>query len=277
MQISSLWDSMGSWNPTQPGSFSTVTSETVSKSTVSTSTVPVTESTESLPGGYSWPGSLTVPTSNTLVQSYPSGTNPTDECGKWVGIEVIVMVDVVEICPDGQTSTTTSTETYEIMTRSICHTSMQSMPCYVCEFGLPTGMHLMTVSTTSNTASPDPTPAVTVQACSTCDTSVFKTSVLGFTPGAECYGCQPSSIDGPVASMTLENHELETVSLVGASSLDGVTGDGASNPVAGSVPSGNTPSPPPSASATYLTAGSSRNAVHAGLIGLIVGVVMITW
>jgi len=35
------------------------------------------------------------------------------------------------------------------MTRSICHTSMPSLPCYVCEFGVPTGVHLMTVSTVS--------------------------------------------------------------------------------------------------------------------------------
>lgn len=48
-----------------------------------------------------------------------------------------------------RTATTTSTETYEVMTRSICHTSMPSLPCYVCEFGLPTGAHLMTVSTVS--------------------------------------------------------------------------------------------------------------------------------
>lgn len=48
-----------------------------------------------------------------------------------------------------RSATTTSTETYEIMTRSICHTSMPSLPCYVCEFGLPTGAHLMTVSTVS--------------------------------------------------------------------------------------------------------------------------------
>ncbi|KAI7777568.1 hypothetical protein LA080_003403 [Diaporthe eres] len=148
---------------------------------------------------------------------------------------------------------------------------MPSLPCYVCEFGLPTGAHLMTVSTTSNTASPDPTPAVTVQACSTCETSVFKTSVLGFTPGARCYGCQPSGTDDPVASMTLENHELETISLVGGASLDEVAGDGAA-----SAPSENIPLPPPSASPTYVTAGASRNTEQAGLIGLVVGLILFT-
>lgn len=135
---------------------------------------------------------------------------------------------------------------------------------------------MLTARQTSNTATPDPTPAVTVQACSTCETSVFKTSVAGFTPGARCYGCQPSGTDDPVASMTLENHELETISLIGkANSLNEVTADGASDPLAASAPSGNTPSPPPSASATYVTAGASRNAVHAGLIGVIVGLILV--
>lgn len=105
---------------------------------------------------------------------------------------------------------------------------------------------------------------------------MFKTSVLGFTPGARCYGCQPSGTEDPVASMTLENHELETISLVGGSSLDEVAGDGASGSLAASTPSDNIPLPPPSASPTYLTAGASRNTVQAGLIGLVVGLVLIT-
>ncbi|POS71198.1 hypothetical protein DHEL01_v210413 [Diaporthe helianthi] len=148
---------------------------------------------------------------------------------------------------------------------------MPSLPCYVCEFGLPTGVHLMTVSTTSNTASPDPTPAVTVQACSTCETSVFKTSVLGFTPGARCYGCHPSGTgDAAVASMTLESHELETVSLVGGPALDEVAGAGG-----GSAPAANTPLAPPSASPTSLTAGASRNTVQAGVVGVLVGLMLV--
>lgn len=136
---------------------------------------------------------------------------------------------------------------------------------------MPRTIYILTASQTSNTATPDPTPAVTVQACSTCETSVFKTSVPGFTPGARCYGCQPSGTDDPVASMTLENHELETISLIGkGNSLNEVSADGASDSLAASAPSGNTPS------ATYVTAGASRNAVHAGLIGLIVGLILVT-
>lgn len=99
---------------------------------------------------------------------------------------------------------------------------------------------------------------------------MFKTSVLGFTPGARCYGCQPSGTDGPVASMTLENHELETISLVGANALDEVAGDGAA-----SAPSENIPLPPPSASPTYVTAGASRSTVQAGLIGLVIGLILV--
>lgn len=107
---------------------------------------------------------------------------------------------------------------------------------------------------------------------------MFKTSVPGFTPGARCYGCQPSGTDSPAASMTLENHELETMSLVGGGiSLDEVAGDDASNALAGSASSGNTPLPPSSASPTYLTAAASRNTVHAGLIGVVVGLVLVTW
>ncbi|KAG8157851.1 hypothetical protein KVR01_012513 [Diaporthe batatas] len=147
---------------------------------------------------------------------------------------------------------------------------MPSLPCYVCEFGLPTGVHLMTVSTTSNTASPDPTPAVTVQACSTCETSVFKTSVLGFTPGARCHGCQPSGTeDAGVASMTVGNQEHETISLVGGPALDEVAGGG------GSTPAENTPLAPPSASPTYLTAGASRNTVQAGVVGVLAGLMLV--
>lgn len=42
--------------------------------------------------------------------------------------------------------TTTSTETYEILTRSICASSMPNVPCYVCAFGLPTAADLVTVT-----------------------------------------------------------------------------------------------------------------------------------
>lgn len=138
------------------------------------------------------------------------------------------------------------------------------------------GQDILTERQTSNTASPDPTPAVTVQACSTCETSVFKTSVLGFTPGARCYGCQPSGtkVDA-VASMTLENHELETISPVGGPALYEVADGAASEPLTGSAPAGNTPLPPASASPTYLTAGASRNTVQAGLIGVLVGLMLV--
>lgn len=52
--------------------------------------------------------------------------------------------------------TTTSTETYEIMTRSICATSMSSVPCYVCAFGLPSEADLMTVTVVSSLPTTNP-------------------------------------------------------------------------------------------------------------------------
>lgn len=104
---------------------------------------------------------------------------------------------------------------------------------------------------------------------------MFKTSVLGFTPGARCYGCQPSGTEDAVASMTLENHELETTSLAGGPALEEVAGNGASDPLAGPAPPGNTPLPPPSASPTYLTAGATRNTVQAGLIGVLAGLMLL--
>jgi hypothetical protein len=130
------------------------------------------------------------------------------------------------------------------------------------------GQGILTTRQTSNTAFPDPTPAVTVQACSTCETSVFKTSVLGFTPGARCYGCRPSRTDDGVASMTVEEHELETMT------LEEVAGGGAPDAPAGSAPEGNTPLAPASASPTYLTAGATRNTVQAGVVGVLAGLML---
>lgn len=76
--------------------------------------------------------------------------------------------------------------------------------------------------------------------------------------------------------MTLENHELETKTLEGGPALEEVAGDGASNALAGSAPTGNTPLPPPSASPTYLTAGATRNTVQAGVIGVLAGLMLVS-
>ncbi|ROV90772.1 hypothetical protein VMCG_09390 [Cytospora schulzeri] len=179
------------------------------------------------------------------------------------------MVDITEICPDGSTVTTTATETYEVMTRSICHTSAPSLPCYVCEFGLPTGDHLMTIATTSNSASPAPTPDVTVQMCSTCQTSVLSIAVRGYVPGTACHNCQPSASGTAAATATamatalaIQEHDVEAVSRT----------------------VGNTPFAPPAptasastAAAAYVTAGTTRNVAHGGLVAFFLGLFLVVW
>lgn len=204
---------------------------------------------------------------------------PTDECGRWVGVEVINMVDITEICPDGSTLTTTSTETYEVMTRSICHTSVASLPCYVCEFGLPTGEHLMTIATTSNSASPAPTPDVTVQMCSTCQTSVLSIAVRGYVPGTACHNCQPSATAAAAAPTGDASAGMSPTLAIQENEVEAG---------AASTPAGKTPFPPHAATtgtptAVYVTAGTTRNAAlgRAGgagwLVAVFLGLVLAVW
>lgn len=128
--------------------------------------------------------------------------------------------------------TTTSSQTYEIMTRSICATSVSSLPCYVCAFGLPTAADLVTVTVvcsyvhlscrsvshaypipqTSNAARPDPEPTLAVQQCATCERAVVRMAVEGHTPGTECLGCAPSTSDYPSTAM-LTLSDVETISI----------------------------------------------------------------
>ncbi|KUI71960.1 hypothetical protein VM1G_07958 [Cytospora mali] len=179
------------------------------------------------------------------------------------------MVDITEICPDGSTLTTTSTETYEVMTRSICHTSTPSLPCYACDFGIPTGDHLMTVATTSNSASPAATPDVTLQMCSSCHTSILSTAVLGYVAGTACHNCQPSATGNPSApTLAIQKHEVESVS-PGKPSKASFTGDGYGPESSRSASAAPT--------ATFVTAGTSRNVVHPGLIALVLGLFMAIW
>jgi hypothetical protein len=74
---------------------------------------------------------------------------PAPQCDTWVGIEMIIMAEITEICPDGATGrapkplfprhllnpsavTETITECVETLTRSICATAATSLPCYPC-------------------------------------------------------------------------------------------------------------------------------------------------
>ncbi|CAN8104952.1 unnamed protein product [Discula destructiva] len=286
-------DSLG----TRSASPETSPTALIPTSTFATSTRASSTLSEYKPGGYggySYPASFPYGDPSSSVPD----SLPTDNaCGKWVGVEVIIMVDELEICPDGQTITTTTTQTYEIMTRSICATSMSNVPCYVCAFGLPTETELMTVTVTSNTAKLEPEPTLAVHKCATCQRAVIKTSVEGHSPGAPCYGCATSSADLDSSStevMTLS--DVETISLgsyslgsysMATTSTEYTTSTGYANsgepvitptptPFASApetYPTGNTPYGPPSASATYVTAGSARITARGAALGIVVMVV----
>ncbi|KAJ4387967.1 hypothetical protein N0V93_008570 [Gnomoniopsis smithogilvyi] len=264
--------------------------DVVPSSTFSTSTI---SSNAGGYGGYSYPASFPYgDRSSSAPESLPTDSS----CDKWVGVEVIIMVDEVEICPDGQTITTTSTVTYDIMTRSICATSRSSSPCYICAFGLPTAADLITVTITSNTARPEPVPTLSMQMCATCERTVVKMAVEGHTPGTECSDCAPSTPDGP-SSATLTLSDVQTISLgsysLGSSAIASTPtkiatskgkdpGSGTeTEPVITPTPFATAPEPssttlydPPTASTTYVTAGSVRIVARGAVLGFVVLVMM---
>ncbi|KAK7745928.1 hypothetical protein SLS53_002647 [Cytospora paraplurivora] len=193
--------------------------------------------------------------------------------------------------------TTTATNTYEVMTRSICHTSMTNLPCYVCDFGLPSGAHKMTIATSSNPASPAPTPDVTVQMCSTCQTSVLSTSVVGYVPGTACLSCQPSAATGagadPAPTPNLVRRAVNATPLTGWGPAGTQAPGSDGSALWSSSPWSSSPTPPsatsddapwssspaaPAPTATFVTAGSGRNVVRGGgLVMLIFGLLMAVW
>ncbi|KAK3896925.1 hypothetical protein C8A05DRAFT_39527, partial [Staphylotrichum tortipilum] len=71
---------------------------------------------------------------------------PDEQCDKWVGIEMIIMVEVTEVCPDGASVTQTLTECVETLTRSICATATTNRPCYPCVMGTPAASDTATVT-----------------------------------------------------------------------------------------------------------------------------------
>ncbi|AEO68067.1 uncharacterized protein THITE_160282 [Thermothielavioides terrestris NRRL 8126] len=119
---------------------------------------------------------------------------PETQCAKWVGIEVIFIVDIVEVCPKGSAVTETLTECVATLTRSICATPTTNRPCYPCIMGTPpsTG-DTVTVTVTSCSTATDHTITVTAQLCSTCSTTIYVGTVPGYTPGGPCNGCSPYS------------------------------------------------------------------------------------
>lgn len=122
----------------------------------------------------------------------------------------------------------------------------------------------------------------------------MKMAVEGHSPGGECHGCVPSSSED-TSTGTLTLSDIETISLgsytiisypatstpteyATSAGNDGSSDQSAldSGPVitptpfaSAPVPSDNTPYGPPSASATYVTAGSARVVAHCGVSGVI--------
>ncbi|KAK0749839.1 hypothetical protein B0T18DRAFT_427898 [Schizothecium vesticola] len=144
-----------------------------------------------------------------------ASANPTSsQCGQWIGVEIIYMVVITEICPEGASSTSTVTSVLSTLTRSICETSTANHPCYPCI--MPTlsfSNHTVTVTRTSiestvppsltpldpaPTPAPTPTVTLTIQPCHTCATSTYIGSVPGYTPGAPCHGCVPYGEPVPI-------------------------------------------------------------------------------
>ncbi|KAK3290735.1 uncharacterized protein B0H64DRAFT_55238 [Chaetomium fimeti] len=123
-----------------------------------------------------------------LVERYPL---PEPQCGSWVGVEVIFMVEVTEVCPEGSTVTETYTQCVETLTRSICATAMTNRPCYPCIMGTPPPSDTATVTMTSCATATEQTLTVTVQLCSTCTTATYVGPIPGYTPGGPCHGCTP--------------------------------------------------------------------------------------
>lgn len=131
----------------------------------------------------------------------------------------------------------------------------------------------------SNSAFPAPTPEVTVQMCSTCQTSVLSTSVVGYVPGTACLSCQPSAAAGA------DGDAATTPNLIGrrAVSATPLTGRGPAEET--QVPGGDgsalwSSSPTaPAPTATFVTAGAGRSVVRAGggLAVLIFGLFMAVW
>lgn len=224
-----------------------------------------------------------------LAERYPL---PEPQCGSWVGIEVIFMVEVTEICPEGSTVTETLTQCVETLTRSICATATTNRPCYPCVMGTPPPSDTATVTMTSCATATDETMTVTIQLCSTCTTTTYVGPIPGYTPGGPCHGCTPFSTetspfcseeDGsatPDVTTTTTSTSTSTVSESGCVESDvssTATTTPPDNPFYSSTTSAtNTPYQPTTTTGAppAVTAGGVRNGV-AGFAVLIVGWTMV--
>ncbi|TPX18150.1 uncharacterized protein E0L32_002659 [Thyridium curvatum] len=112
------------------------------------------------------------------------------QCGGYMGVEIIIITEITEVCDEENSTTSTVTEELSTLTRSMCHTSTEGYPCYACVIGTPTAGDEATVTVSSCSASlADRMRTITVQLCSTCTTSTLVTSLPGYTPGSPCHGC----------------------------------------------------------------------------------------
>ncbi|KAK4042972.1 hypothetical protein C8A01DRAFT_44042 [Parachaetomium inaequale] len=210
-----------------------------------------------------------------LVERY---SLPGPQCDSWVGIEMIFMVEVTEICPDGSTVTETMTKCVETLTRSICATATTNLPCYPCVMGTPPSSDTATVTMTSCSTATEETVTVTVQLCSTCTATTYVGTVPGYTPGGPCQGCTPysSSLSSPCSEESGSAIPATTTTTTSTSTSTGsCTSTPPGNP---GLPSSttstgaarNTPYKPTTAAPPVATAGGVRNGI-ADVMVLVVG------
>ncbi|EPE05232.1 peptidoglycan bound protein [Ophiostoma piceae UAMH 11346] len=84
----------------------------------------------------SWTTSLptTIPTSSHSASSVSaiSSTSSTSRCSEYIGIEIVIIVDIIEVCPRGSKKTITVTSEVETFTESLCITSLPHCHGYGC-------------------------------------------------------------------------------------------------------------------------------------------------
>ncbi|KAK3305744.1 uncharacterized protein B0T15DRAFT_208135 [Chaetomium strumarium] len=130
-----------------------------------------------------------VPARLDMAAKYPA---PGPQCNACVGMKMIFMAEVTEVCPDGSTVTETITESVSTLTHSICATSSTNRPCYPCVMSpTPSLGDAATVTVTSCAAAIDPTVTITIQRCDTCTSSTYTGTFPTCTPGESCGRCSP--------------------------------------------------------------------------------------
>ncbi|KAH6847373.1 hypothetical protein B0I37DRAFT_143563 [Chaetomium sp. MPI-CAGE-AT-0009] len=215
---------------------------------------------------------------------------PEPQCGSWVGVEVIFMVEVTEVCPEGLTVTETLTKCVETLSRSICATATTDRPCYPCIMGTPPPSDTATVTVTSCATATEQTMTVTVQLCSTCTTTTYVGPIPGYTPGGPCHGCTPYSRSSspsscseeggsatPAITTTTTSTSTSTVSASGCAESD-VSSSTSTPPEDPSLSlttsATNTPYQPTTAGPPTVTAGGVRNK-KVGFVVLVVSWTMV--